>query len=109
MIHHIAFPEDWAAALAAGEYRISTRGRTLEQEGYIHCAHADQVAGVLQRFYADVDEPLLRLDIDPVQLTSRVVEEPPAPGMSESFPHIYGPIEVGAVVAAHQLLPPFRP
>lgn len=38
------------------------------------------------------------LVIDPEALSSPVRLEPPAPGAAELFPHIYGPIEVAAVV-----------
>ena len=43
-LFHIALPEDWVAAQVAGAYTVSTRGRTLADEGYIHCSFADQVA-----------------------------------------------------------------
>ena len=32
-VFHIASASDWLAAQGGGEYRISTRGRTVEQEG----------------------------------------------------------------------------
>lgn len=98
LIYHLALASDWDAAVDAGEYRVSTRGRTLEQEGFIHCSHADQWRGVLQAFYADVTEPLLLLTIDTDLLTSPVVEEE-VPDSDRPFPHIYGPINPGAVVA----------
>ncbi len=49
------------------------------------------------RYYADVTEPLVLLVLDTALLTSPVVEEP-APGSAETFPHVYGPIDVDAVV-----------
>jgi glutathione S-transferase len=102
-IFHIATVADWEAAQAAGSYAISTRGRTLEQEGFLHASREDQWPGVLDRFYADVTEPLVLLVIDTDRLTSRVVEEAPAPGMTETFPHIYGPLDPSAVVATRPL------
>lgn len=105
-IHHVALPADWAHARDSGEYRVSTRGRTLDDVGFVHCAHDDQVAGVLARFYADVDGPLLLLSIDPSRLAASVVEEPPAPGVAELFPHVYGPIPVTAVTRVRRLDPP---
>jgi uncharacterized protein (DUF952 family) len=59
---------------------------------------------VAQRFYADVSE-LVLLTIDPDRLTAPVVDEPPADGIDELFPHVYGPIPVDAVVRAE----PWRP
>ena len=97
-LYHAALPADWTAAAAAGVYTISTRGVTLEQEGFIHCSYRHQVEGVANAFYADLVE-LTLLTIDPARLGSPVVDELPAPGASQAFPHIYGPIPVDAVVA----------
>jgi uncharacterized protein (DUF952 family) len=100
-IFHLALASDWAAAVAAGEYRISTLGRTLEQEGFIHASRADQWRATKQRFYAGVPEELVLLEIDPTRLTSELrVEEVPEAG--DSFPHIYGPLNLDAVVAVHE-------
>ena len=99
-IYHAALPDDWRAAQAAGGYRVSTRGRTLEEEGFIHASHDHQVAAVANRFYADVDEVVL-LAIEPEALDAPVIEESPTgDAADETFPHIYGPIPVAAVVSA---------
>jgi glutathione S-transferase len=102
-IFHVATAADWAAAQASGTYTTSTYGVSLEQEGFIHASHEDQWRGVLDRFYADVTEPLVLLEIDTDLLGSDVVEEPPAPGVAETFPHVYGPVEAAAVVATTPL------
>jgi len=100
-IFHLALESDWLAAQAAGEYRISTLGRTLEQEGFIHASREDQWRATKQRFYADVPEALVLLEIDPALLTAELrIEEVPQAG--DSFPHIYGPLNLDAVVATHQ-------
>jgi len=95
-IFHMAMPDDWAAAFGTGEYLMSTRGVTLEQEGFIHCSTRDQVEATAGRFYADVDT-LVLLTIDPQLVPSPIVWEPPAPGVDELFAHIYGPLPVSAV------------
>lgn len=97
-LYHCATADDWAEAKAVGEYRISTRGRSLEDEGFLHASYAGQVQGVLDRFYADLTDPLLLLVIDPDEVGVPVVPEAPAPGVSELFPHLYGPLPVAAVV-----------
>jgi uncharacterized protein (DUF952 family)/heme-degrading monooxygenase HmoA len=94
---HLALADDWAAAKRAGTYTMSTRGVTLADEGFVHCSFDHQVLGVANRFYADLDE-LMVLRIDPAALDADVVVEPPFPGSIEHFPHVYGPIPVGAVV-----------
>lgn len=99
MIFHLALASDWAHAQPDGEYRISTRGRTLEQEGFIHASRdLPQARAVAARFYADVTEPLLLLHIDETRLRVPVVLETP-PGSAEQFPHIYGPLPIPAVAA----------
>ena len=103
MLYHIAVPADWAAAQDAGRYTTSTRGRTLADEGFIHCSFAEQVVATAARFYSDLDEVVL-LQIDPDRLTSAVVVEDVV-GTGEEFPHVYGPIELAAVVAATPTTP----
>ena len=98
-IFHLALPDDWATAFGDGEYRMSTRGVTLEQEGFIHCSTRAQMEDTANRFYGDLDQ-LIVLTIDPRLVPARIVFEPPAPGIDTLFPHIYGPIPIAAVVRA---------
>ena len=102
-LFHIAVAEDWAAAQKTGQVTDSTRGVTLEQEGYIHCSYAGQVAATAARFYGDLAEVVV-LRIDPSRLKGRVVEEDLA-GTGEPFPHVYGPIPIAAVVEARTTSP----
>jgi glutathione S-transferase len=95
-IFHLALPDDWAAAFGAGEYAMSTRGVTLEQEGFIHCSTREQMQDTANRFYGDLDQ-LVVLTIDPLLVPSPIVLEPPSPGTDVLFPHIYGPLPIAAV------------
>ena len=95
-ILHLALPDDWAAAFETGSYTMSTRGVTLEEEGFIHCSYPDQVEGVAERFYADVDQ-LVLLTVDTSLVDAPVRDEPPVPGSDERFPHVYGPLPLAAV------------
>lgn len=99
-IFHLALASEWAAAQESGAYTTSTLGRSLAEEGFIHASRADQWTGVRDRFYGGVTEPLVLLHIDTDLLDVPVVEEPPAPGVTETFPHIYGRLPVAAVVKA---------
>lgn len=99
---HLAVASEWDEARAGRGYRTSTLGRTVDEVGYTHCSHAGQVEGVARRFYAEAGVPLVLLEIDPSLLRSPVVEEVPAGG-AEAFPHVYGPIDLDAVVAVHEL------
>ena len=89
---------DWQQARQLGEYRISTRGQSLEQVGFIHASYADQLEGTRQRFYADVSD-LRLLVIDPTRLAAHGIAVRPeaAPGSGELFPHLYGPLPLDAV------------
>lgn len=97
-ILHVAVPVDWAAALGDGEYRMSTRGRTLAEEGFVHCSTPSQLEGVANRFYGDLDEVVI-LHVATGLLDAEVRMEPPADGIDELFPHVYGPIPITAVTA----------
>jgi uncharacterized protein (DUF952 family) len=94
-IYHVATRADWQAALRSGSYTTSSRGRTLEDEGFIHAARQDQVPGVLARFYSDVAEPLVILEIDTDLLDVPWREEDVG---EETYPHVHGPLHVAAVV-----------
>jgi glutathione S-transferase len=96
-IFHLALPEDWAAAFTSGEYTMSTRGRTLAEEGFIHASTHEQLEATANRFYGDVDQ-LVLLSINVEKIPHDIRWEPPAPGIHELFPHIYGPLPVAAVV-----------
>ncbi|HSV66767.1 MAG TPA: DUF952 domain-containing protein [Mycobacteriales bacterium] len=103
IIYHIARAADWSQAQGEGEYRTSTRGRTLEHQGFIHASTADQVAPVANTVYAG-DRGLLVLVIDESRVVPRIVYEP-VPGWDSHFPHIYGPLNVDAVVETLLLEP----
>ena len=102
-IFHIALRSEWDQAKQTGSYTTSTRGRTLAEEGFIHASRADQVQGVRDAFYADVVDPLVLLVIDTERLTAPVVEESPAEGVDETFPHVYGAINADAVIEVQPL------
>ena len=98
-LYHLALASDWQVARAAGEYRISTRGLTLEQVGFVHASYAHQIEATHQRFFADAG-PLKLLVLDPARLEALglAVRAEPAPGSGELFPHVYGALPVQAVL-----------
>jgi uncharacterized protein (DUF952 family) len=97
-ILHIAFPDEWAAAQAAGAYRMSTRGTSLDDGApFIHASRFEQVGATANRFYADVEQPLLLLVIDTERLVSALCDED-LDGSGTTFPHLYGPLNLDAVV-----------
>lgn len=99
IFYHLALTSDWEAAIAEGDYRISTLGKTIDEVGFMHGSFAAQVPWIAETFYAGVTEPLVLLEIDADRLAEPVrVEE--APGTGEEFPHVYGPLPVAAVLRA---------
>jgi uncharacterized protein (DUF952 family)/pimeloyl-ACP methyl ester carboxylesterase len=103
IIFHIARRVDWDDAIASGEYRVSTLGRTLDEEGFIHCsASGAQVVNVANSYYRAVEEPLVVLTIATERVPSEIIDEIPDGG-SEAFPHIYGPLPVDAVTQARAI------
>lgn len=99
VIYHLAMPDDWAAAERAGAYTRSTRDMPLAAVGFIHCSRADQWEQIRALLYADVPDVLL-LTIDTAQLTSPWQM---APVEDDEYPHIYGPLNLGAVIAVKPL------
>jgi uncharacterized protein (DUF952 family) len=96
-LFHLAERRNWLAAAAAGEYRVSTRGVTLDEQGYIHCSLRHQLRGVAELLYADSDgDDLVVLVIDPHRVPDPIRFEAPDPG-ADSYPHIYGPLPTAAV------------
>ena len=105
-VHHLVDADAWAEALRTGAYRWSTLGRTLEEEGFVHCSTPGQLAGVLGRYYAEHDRDLVLLTIDPDRLAAPLVWEVGNHVTGEEFPHVYGPLTPDAVVATRVLHPP---
>jgi uncharacterized protein (DUF952 family) len=92
IIYHIATAGEWKQALFNGFYEAAS----LKTEGFIHCSTDTQVRGVLDRYFKD-RTGLLKLVIDTDKLTDELKFEL-APSVNEEFPHVYGPINLDAVI-----------
>lgn len=103
---HLAEVAHWDEALRTGEYRWSTIGRTLEEEGFIHCSTPAQLAGVLARYYRSYAGDLVLLTLDPALLSAPLRWDVVNPVTGERFPHVYGPITPDAVTRSEVLHPP---
>lgn len=90
-IYHITSQEDWDEARRQGAYHHPS----LTSEGFIHCAYAHQLEGVLERFFVGWTQVTI-LCIDPERVLSGIRIEGP---ISEGgpFPHLYGPLNLDAV------------
>ena len=84
-------PAVWENFKNENEYEAES----LMTEGFIHCSFADQLEGVLRRYYSNAKKVLI-LTIEPEKLTSKLVNEPST--NNEIYPHIYGKINRAAIV-----------
>ena len=92
MILHIAKRTRWEEAARAGEYEAAS----LRDQGFIHCSTPDQVVPVADFLFAG-QSGLVLLCIDERQLDAEVRYEN-LEGGQELFPHVYGSINLDAVV-----------
>jgi len=97
IIYHVTTIEDWNAAKQKGYYEHPS----LKHEGFIHCSHEHQLAGVLERYFAG-KTGLVKLVIDTDKLTSKFVFDW-SPSLADTFPHIYGTINVDAVIKTEDI------
>lgn len=91
IIFHVTTRAEWEQAKSEGAYKAPS----LALEHFIHCSKAEQVEGVLQRYFKGMKD-LVRLTIDTGLLTSPWQFDL-APSINEEFPHVYGPINIDAV------------
>jgi len=89
-IYHIVLPEVWEKFKDEKFYEAES----LQSEGFIHCSFAEQIEGVLQRYYKDAAKVLI-LTIETEKLMSELVNESSTGG--EIYPHVYGEINRDAI------------
>lgn len=94
-LFHITSHEAWQTAECRGVYLAPS----LDTEGFIHLSTMEQWPRTRDRFYRG-QTGLVLLRIDPVRLFAEVRYDP-ADG--ELFPHLYGPLNLDAVVAIERL------
>jgi uncharacterized protein (DUF952 family) len=69
--------------------------------GFVHCAFEEQVAGVANAFFRGVAKlVVLRIAIDRLNVEVRYED---LQGGEGPFPHVYGPLNLDAVVATMPL------
>lgn len=102
MIFHIVKRSDWEAALSRGRYAAAS----LHVEGFIHCSTLAQVVDTANRFYRG-QAGLVVLCIDEARLGAELKYEAPTSAHGEAagelFPHLYGELNVDAVVRVVEL------
>ena len=102
---HLTTRAAWEDAQKVGIYSLSTKGKTIEEVGFIHGSFEDQVDEVAGFVFAGSDEELVLLNLDMDKLASNGIEvrvEEASNG--KSYPHIYGALPcdlVDGVSSAH--------
>jgi uncharacterized protein (DUF952 family) len=98
IIFHFATPSDWQAAQISGSYAPSN----WQAEGFIHCATAQQIAGVIDRHLkgrgafiklslnAKSLKPNLRYDWSDIS--------------NDYYPHVYAQIAMASVLAVEEVV-----
>ena len=92
-LYHITDAEVARQATLAGQYAPEA----LTREGFIHCSYRHQVLAVANRLFRGRPN-LVLLEIDSARVDCRIVDEN-LEGGKELFPHIYGPLDMTAVVS----------
>jgi uncharacterized protein (DUF952 family) len=90
---HLTTRQAWEDALKVGTYSLSTKGKTLEEVGFIHGSFADQVEEVAGFVFAGSTEELVVLHLNIDKLASNGIEVRVEEARNgKSYPHIYGAI-----------------
>ncbi|KAA3655901.1 MAG: DUF952 domain-containing protein [Chloroflexi bacterium] len=92
IILHITTKAGWQTAVSAQAYRDNS----LDAEGFIHCSTPAQVLFPANAIFQG-QHNLILLCIDPDKLTHQLVYEDCYESGIE-FPHLYGPLNMDAVV-----------
>ena len=92
LIYKILLPDEWSQFEAAGRFD----GSPLDaSSGFVHCSSGEQVAATTSRYFAGAGE-LVVVALDTAKLGETVRWE-------HSFPHVYGPLPLSAVVEVQSL------
>ena len=98
-IFHIAKISDWEAAKQEGLYKTPS----LEKDGFIHCSLAHQIPPVAN-FNFKGQQGLVLLEIAEDKLLHKVKFED-LYNEGKEYPHLYGPLNVDAVLRAASFSP----
>jgi len=101
MIYHITAQHAWQAAQANGAYQADS----LATQGFIHLSNREQVLRVANAIYPG-QAGLVLLCVEPTRLHAPLKYEPPDTTIpaehyqGELFPHLYGALNLDAVLQA---------
>jgi uncharacterized protein (DUF952 family) len=99
VIYHLVWESDWNRCAKEDRYEPDS----LRTEGFVHCTREpEKLLEVANTFFDEHrDEKLILLSIDEEAVTYEIRYEDP--GVGHLFPHIYGPIEIAALICAEEM------
>jgi uncharacterized protein (DUF952 family) len=103
---HLLPEQEW---LGLPEGTATYAPASLATEGFVHCTSGDDpMLQVARAFYAEVGDALVVLSLDADRLTQEIRWEEPVPAAPPGatvtlFPHVYGPLDLTAVVGVRRL------
>ena len=92
---HLIEREDWESAREENPLFQ----KSFIQFGFVHCCLPDQTESVLSQWFAGNNE-VIAVEIDSEKLKFPLVFEN-LEGGNEDFPHIYGPVNIDAIVKSY--------
>jgi uncharacterized protein (DUF952 family) len=102
IIYHITHEDFWKTAQASGVYLTDS----LAKEGFIHCSTQPQILNTARRYYPG-QKDLVLLCINPQKVLSEIRYENLLGGIDQ-FPHVYGNINLDAIIRVVQFPPSER-
>lgn len=97
-IYHITSSHEWESSLTVGQYVAES----YEAEGFIHFSGKDQVIATANRYYRGQNGlVLLQVDVKRLAVTLKYEKAP----SGEMFPHLYGPLNLDAVIKVYSFVP----
>lgn len=98
MIYHITSIKAWKQQADTNQYK------PLSNEPFIHASSYHQISGTLNKYFRNKKD-LLLLTIDPLQVRPEIKYED-LRGGGQLYPHIYGPLNMDAIVKIEEISPP---
>lgn len=99
LIFHLVTKEDWESHTKNSQYTP----QSLEDQGFIHCSSGNNIEDTANRLFKDKENVLL-LVIN-TALVDHDIKYEKDPELEEEFPHIYGPLNTGAVIDKIDIAP----
>lgn len=94
LIYHITTKDEWQQARLIQAYMADS----LNTQGFIHCSTREQILGTANSYFKGKND-LVILCIEADRVQAPIKYEHPE-GDPRTFPHIYGPLNIKAVLFA---------